>query len=414
MAKRRNQQDNQQPEDESLEIPEDRFEQLEKAGSQPEAEKKSQDKPQPARKPKQAQGPKDAPDKVTEKPGLSGEDLLADVRRTLASEEEVVEPKVGLFARIKNRITKSSKEKDEETEPQPQIEIEEEPEKKLRELVVESKSKKKKSASNKQEEKAIKEFFSDLEALANTVVEDPEPVAPDTQEEKLEETEPEEKVKVPRLPVKSDEDDIDYESIRELALQEYDETKIEVEERKPDLQEDVRRTIRELKPFERMLLIAVGLLTVGALLASGIYIIVDSISVPTPTPTVEADMSEIVHPTRLSLPGGWSFNLGQGRVNAEGTWAPQRAEWLVGTEISRWVALPWSLQLEAVLRTLKSGDEIVLTMSNFDELTFYVYSIQEMPMAELLASDATTPSLLIVLYNDEEADGTFWVVTALP
>jgi hypothetical protein len=35
-------------------------------------------------------------------------------------------------------------------------------------------------------------------------------------------------------------------------------------------------------------------------------------------------------------------------------------------------------------------------------------------MEELLATDPTTPSLLVVLYNDEEADGTFWVVTALP
>ena len=70
--------------------------------------------------------------------------------------------------------------------------------------------------------------------------------------------------------------------------------------------------------------------------------------------------------------------------------------------------------MEAVLRTLKSGDKLELTMSNFDVLEFNVYSIQQMTMAELLASDAKTPSLVVVLYNDEEADGTFWVVKALP
>ena len=186
-----------------------------------------------------------------------------------------------------------------------------------------------------------------------------------------------------------------------------------MEERKPALQEDVRRTIRDLSPVERFLMIAVGVLTVGALLFSGIFIIANSISIPTPVPTAEPDLGDIIHPTRLILPGGWEFRLGQGRVR-EGQWAPQEAEWLVGTEISRWVALPWTLQLEAVLRTLKSGDELELMMSNFDVLVFNVYSIQEMTMDELLASDATTPSLLIVLYNDEEADGTFWVVRAIP
>ena len=137
------------------------------------------------------------------------------------------------------------------------------------------------------------------------------------------------------------------------------------------------------------------------------------LSIPTPTPTAEVDLSNVIHPTCLSLPGGWAFDLGEGRVS-DGIWTPQRAEWLVGTEISRWVALPWSLQLEAVLRTLKSGDQLELQMSNFDVLTFNVYSIQEMTMEELLSSDAKTPSLLVVLYNDQEANRTFWVVKALP
>ena len=196
-------------------------------------------------------------------------------------------------------------------------------------------------------------------------------------------------------------------------MQEYDETRIEPEEQKQPLQEEVRRTIRDLKPFERFLLIAAGVLTVGVLLASGVYLIVGSISIPTPAPTATIDLGNIVHPTRLSLPGGWSFDLGEGQVN-NGKWTPQGAEWLVGTEISRWVALPWSLQLEAVLRTLKSDDQIELQMSNFDVLTFNVHSIQQMTMQELLSSDAKTPSLVIVLYNDKEADGTFWVVKALP
>ncbi len=330
-------------------------------------------------------------------------------------EEEVEEP-TGFFARIKNRFRRTPEPGPEEVEKPAQLDIEIEPQEDLQEMVLESKRKRKKSSSrNKKEEKAIQEFFSDLEALADVTLEGVPPSTPTTEEAPVEEARADEKVKkVPKLPVKTvAEDEIDFDAVREMALQEYDETRVEPEERKQPLQEEVRSTIRALKPFERFLLIAAGVLTVGILLASGIYLIVGSISVPTPTPTAEVDLSNVVHPTQLSLPGGWSFNLKQGRVQ-DGEWTPQGAEWLVGTEISRWVALPWSLQLEAVLRTLKPGDQIEVQMSNLDVLTFNVYSIQEMTMEELLASDARTPSLLVVLYNDEKADGTFWTVTALP
>jgi len=415
MAKKsKRQQDNQEPEDQFVDLPEDRFEQIEKSETTHGPEKKAQGTSSTSRKLKQAQGQKDAKDRDNKEPELSREDLLADVRRTLATEEDVEEPKLGLFARLKNRLTKSPEVEDEGGESPSRFEFETEPEEDVHELVVKPKPERKKSASTKQEEKAIQEFFSDLEALADIVTDEPAPTTPEKLGEAPDEVKPEEVVApVKKLPAKSEKDEVDFDAFRELALQEYDETKIEVEEQKPALQDEVRRTLRDLRPVERILLIAVGLLTVGALLASGIYIIVDSISLPTPMPTVEAEPIDIVHPTRLSLPGGWEFNLGEGRVS-EGQWTPDGAEWLVGTEISRWVALPWSLQLEAVLRTLKSDDQIELTMSNFDSLIFNVYSIQQMTMAELLASDATTPSLLIVLYNDEEADGKFWVVKALP
>jgi hypothetical protein len=160
-------------------------------------------------------------------------------------------------------------------------------------------------------------------------------------------------------------------------------------------------------------LIGAGVLTVLILLSSGIFLIVNSISIPTPTPTAEPDLADMIYPTRVTLPGGWEFSLGQGQV-VEGQWSPRRAEWLVGTEISRWVALPWSLQLEAVLRTLKPEDQLELSMSNFDVLVFNVYSIRELTMEQLLASDPMTPSLLVVLYNNEETEGTYWVVEARP
>lgn len=402
-----------QNDDQFVEIPEDRIEQIEDGEPQAKPEKKRRGKGAARESLEQAQVQKDALPKITERSKSSREDLLADVRQSLLEEAEVVGPK-GLFGRIKDRLKKTSKSKAREVETQAQFEVEAELQGDLQELVFEPKQRKRRTSSSKEEEKAIQEFFSDLEAFADVALGESAPSVPDLQETPTEESHLDTREKVYKLPSKSTiEDEIDFDAVRELALQEYDETKIEPEERKPPLREEVRRTLRELKPVERILLIVAGVLTVGVMLFSGIYLIVDSISIPTPTPTAEVDLMDIVHPTRLSLPGGWEFNLGQGRVS-DGKWAPQGAEWLVGTEISRWVALPWSLQLEAVLRTLKSGDQIELMMSNFDVLVFNVYSIQQMTMAELLASDMKTPGLLVVLYSDEEADGTFWVVSALP
>jgi hypothetical protein len=124
-------------------------------------------------------------------------------------------------------------------------------------------------------------------------------------------------------------------------------------------------------------------------------------------------LRDTVRPTQLRMSGGWEFHLAEGKI-IDGKWTPQLAEWLVGTEISRWIALPWSIELETTLTTLMPDDQIELTMSNSDVLFFSVYSIQQMKLDELLALDLTSPSLLIVLFNDEDADGAFWVVTALP
>jgi hypothetical protein len=405
--------DDPQEESQFVELPEDRLEQIEKDETQRAVEEKPRRKSSGRRKPKQAKVLEEAPEREPEKAELSRDDLLEDIRQSLIA-EEVVEPK-GFFGRIRSRLKKQPVEtKDKEAEAQEQLDALFESRADLQKSVIEPKQRKKTASKIKEEEKAIQEFFADLEALADIEPDEyvpataPEPL--ETQSEQVQETE---QVHAPRLPVKSEAKEIDLDAVRELALQEYDQTKIEVEERKAPLKEEVRQTIRELKPFERLLLIGAGILTVLVLLSSGIFLIVNSISVPTPTPTAVVDPTDIIHPTQLTLPGGWEFSLGQGQV-VEGEWSPKRAEWLTGTEISRWVALPWSLQLEAVLRTLKPEDQLELTMSNFDVLVFNVYSIKELTMEQLLATDPKTPGLLVVLYNNEETDGSYWVVEARP
>ncbi len=419
MVKESKEQPGERPEESQyVEIPDDRLEQLEQpeAGTpQIEPEEKPVRKSPARRKPKQALVPEEAAKKETQEPDISKEDLLADIRQALvAADEEAPEPK-GFFGRIRNKLKKTPEPPEKKAETQALSDDLLETQADLQPSLVEARQKKKEPTSNKAEEKAIQEFFADLEALADIEVEEYVPPVPEPRGEVAPQVQEDELAPVPKLPVKTrpEEAVVDFDAIREAALQEYDETKIEVEERKPQLREEVRQTIRESKPFERFLLIGAGVVTVLILLFSGVYLIANSISVPTPTPVPTVDVANIVHPTQLTLPGGWEFRLGQGQV-VEGEWNPQRAEWLVETEISRWVALPWSLQLEAVLRTLKPEDQLELTMSNADVLVFNVYSIQELSMEQLLASDPMTPSLLVVLYNEAEPDGTYWVVEARP
>jgi hypothetical protein len=412
MVKKSKKQPGEQEESQFVELPEDRLDQIVNAPPPDAPKKKATRKASAPRKPKQARVPEEASDKGSEKPEPSREDLLADIRQSLIAEEEIVEPK-GFLDRIRNRLKKPAESKAEETKIETQLDMLPEPQKDLQKLVIETKQKKKRPSKRKEEEKAIQDFFADLEALGDVELEVEKESAPEVQESQPAEPQQYAELQHPKLPVKSEEEEVDFDAVREVALQEYDETKIEIEERKPVLQEEIRQTIRELKPFERFLLIGAGVITVLVLLSSGIFLIVNSIPRTTPTPTAVVDIADIVHPTQLTLPGGWEFRLGQGKV-VDGEWSPKRAEWLVGTEISRWVALPWTIQLEAVLRTLNPEDQLELTMSNFDVLVFNVHSIRQLTMEQLLATDPKTPSLLIVLYNDEETEETYWVVEARP
>ena len=76
------------------------------------------------------------------------------------------------------------------------------------------------------------------------------------------------------------------------------------------------------------------------------------------------------------------------------------------------VALPWSRQLEAVVRTLNPEDQIELGMSNSDKLNYSVYSIRQMSPEEMRELDSNSPCLLIVLAEPEAEKR--WVLTALP
>jgi hypothetical protein len=191
---------------------------------------------------------------------------------------------------------------------------------------------------------------------------------------------------------------------------------VEVEARKEDAAQERRKAFENaLRPYRRYLYFVTAFLgivvivVVLALMAPAIYnsALFSSLRQSRPTPTV----TNLPYPVGMTLPGGLNFKLGRGAIN-DGQWNPVGPEWLAGTEICRWVAIPWSLQLEAVVRTLTQEDSIELVMSNNDRLSYNVFSIQELTLEEMQSLDQNSPCLLLVLAEQETEKR--WVVTAKP
>jgi hypothetical protein len=208
----------------------------------------------------------------------------------------------------------------------------------------------------------------------------------------------------PRTPEDEPESDV-----RTVALEGGEEVFVEVESKVADpFEERLSAFENALKPYRWYINIALALFGVlVVVLVSLIMFNVYQQSQPQPTQQV----SNLPYPTSVSLPGGWSFQLGRGALQA-GKWEPQGAEWLEGTEVCRWVALPWSRQLEAVVRTLNPKDPIELVMSNNDKFIYEVYSVRQLSLAEMQELDSNSPCLLLILTQSDSEER--WVLTALP
>ena len=208
----------------------------------------------------------------------------------------------------------------------------------------------------------------------------------------------------PRLSVASEED---VDNLRGIALEDYTEEPIVAinegqEARREFLETSIGK--KRLYGIAFLVLISVGFLIFMGIRSTG------GLQLSTARPTDTPDPNVPV-PVNVELPGGWSFNLKKGHLNAEGKWDPFGAEWLVGTEICRWVALPYSTQLEAVIRTLHAGDPINIRMSNLDVLTYYVQSRKEVDPNQAEELNLEVPSLLLIL-SEEDSDQK-WVLTAV-
>lgn len=333
----------------------------------------------------------------------STDDLLNDVRQSLIEDETVKDEKKS--KKWWRRVAKGlQKDKKAETEVPSEAETSLPP-LSLQTELPEEKAKEKKSEEYTDE---IDELIDMLEAEANEVVA-PEstPVAESTKQE--EEVDIEELKKQAFRPRGEGEEQENITEVRSVALEDGEEVFVEVEAKPQDpLEERLAAFENSLRPYRSYIYFGFAVLgVVMAVIAGAVLFNIYRQSRPA-TAVVDPNLP---FPTSISLPGGLNFSLGKGALK-DGAWNPRGPEWLEGTEVCRWVAIPWSRQLEAVIRTLNPDDPIELVMSNNDRLVYKVYSIRELSTEEMQNLPTDSPCLLLVL---AKADSDMrWVLTALP
>jgi hypothetical protein len=344
-----------------------------------------------------------------ERDDTATDEILEDVRRSLIEEEETKEQE-GQQKWWKRIGRKSRRNTGSLETPKPVEEIN------LPRLDVEETISESKPETEATEEVDELDDLIDLLAAEQPAADKelmvPELTPPPSEQKPEPEKVPDiEELKKQAFEPRSTDQDQNLTEVRSVALEGNEEVFVEVETTKQN-QLDERLTAAEnaLKPYQRQIYVGLAVLgTVMAVIAGlvlyNLYRQTVAASVPTPIP------SNVPYPTAVSLPGGWTFKLGQGTL-VNGSWNPNGAEWLQGTEVCRWVALPWSKQLEAVVRTLNTDDPIKLGMSNNDTLTYKVYSVRQMSPSEMQELDTNTPCLLLVLVQPDSDKR--WVLTSLP
>jgi hypothetical protein len=155
---------------------------------------------------------------------------------------------------------------------------------------------------------------------------------------------------------------------------------------------------------------------VGVLLVVGLYVfLIVSFSPRLPSPVVPTSaitlISPIPIPASVVLPDGQSFSLGLGTPE-NGSWTPKGAEWLKGTQVPCWLALPWNKGLESAVRAYKVDNQIQLHMSNGDILYYRFQSVQELSPEEMGTFHTNTTDLLIVLSRPNAS--TLLIIVAVP
>jgi hypothetical protein len=201
-----------------------------------------------------------------------------------------------------------------------------------------------------------------------------------------------------------------YRDLRSLALEQYEEPGARPAGAPAGDRAPGRRfSARQLAIVA--LLVLFNLVLVAVLACLAVYALLPAqFSLLQPAATATAPMAA-PSPFRLVLPGGWPFNLQAGSFD-DGQWNPSGPEWLWGTQIRRFVALPWTRQLEAAVRSTEAGEVVDLVMSNGDTLHYTIKSVLEVPVAQANELKVDHPALIIILANKDAP--TRWVIIATP
>jgi hypothetical protein len=333
----------------------------------------------------------------------SPDNLLDDVRRSLIEDETAQDEKKS--KKWWRRISKS-KQKDNaaDVETPPQVEIDLPPVSMSLDVT-----------EQRDEPKEPQESEDEIDQLIGILETESEEKAPPAPVEVEIAPEPEPEVDIEELkkqafrPREENEEQENFTEVRSVALEGGEEVFVEVEATPQDPWDERLKALENaLRPYRQY--IYFGFAFLGALMAVIAAIVLINIYRQS-QPQAPTTNPNLPFPTSMSLPGGLNFALGKGTLK-DGEWNPRGPEWLEGTEVCRWVAIPWSRQLEAVIRTLKPRDEIGLVMSNNDRLTYKVYSVSQLSNEELQKLQTDTPCLLLVLAKADT--DTRWVLTALP
>jgi len=333
----------------------------------------------------------------------SADSLLDDVRQSLIEDETVKDEKKSKkwWRRVAKGLQKDKK---------AEMEVPAEAEANLTPLDVQMDLPEEKS-----EEKEPGEYIDEIDDLINMLEAETSEEAAQAAETVVTPVEPETEVDIEELkkqafrPRDEGEEQESITEVRSVALEDGEEVFVEVEAKPQDpLEERLAALENTLRPYRSYIYFGFAVLgVVMAVIAGAVLFNIYRQSRPA-APVVDPNLP---FPTSISLPGGLNFSLGKG-VLENGEWNPRGPEWLQGTEICRWVAIPWSRQLEAVIRTLNPNDRIELVMSNNDRLVYEVYSVQQLTNAELQDLKSDSPCLLLILAEAESE--TRWVLTALP
>ena len=336
----------------------------------------------------------DEPPKVEDED--SADSMLDDVRQSLIEDETVKDEKKS--KKWWRRVAKGLQ-KDKKTEAEVPVEAEAD----LTPVSVQT---------DLPEEKETEEYSDEIDELIDMLEAE---TSEETAQVSRAVVEPEPEVDIEELkkqafrPRGEGEEEQSLSEVRSVALADGEEVFVEVQATTQDpLEERLASLENLLRPYRSYLYFGFAVLgVVMAVIAGAVLLNIYRQSQPA-APVVDPNLP---FPTSISLPGGLNFSLGKGALK-DGQWNPRGPEWLEGTEVCRWVAIPWSRQLEAVIRTLNPNDRIELVMSNNDRLVYEVYSVQQLTNAELQDVKSDSPCLLLILAEAESE--TRWVLTALP